>query len=273
MQTTVATMRWAAARVDISPLALPSPEHELTDPMRGVTATVPGSHSRDSSLGTDLLTPGGTMRPRLSSFWAGTTDVQTRLATIEGSPSEPVLQAIDLVPESSNSNLEVIDEAHRIADSSSGQIDSSLAIQLPLPATAPALHYDDKSVAPPMDYFGNARHLVRSSSEEKLGSASPIVQSNIEPIFSSDEPLLSAQALTVPAESRRISLTRQSSSPLPISIPVDQRPMRVRGRVSRNNTPKKSNKISKFEQAFYNLGYLVSPFPPDELDRRRALYK
>lgn len=42
--TTAAAIRLAAARVSVAPLALPSPEHELTDPMRGVTATIPGSH-------------------------------------------------------------------------------------------------------------------------------------------------------------------------------------------------------------------------------------
>ncbi|EDR06713.1 uncharacterized protein LACBIDRAFT_299832 [Laccaria bicolor S238N-H82] len=50
-------MCWAAACVDISPLALPSPEHELTDPMHGVTASIPGSHSR--SLLLRQLFPGG----------------------------------------------------------------------------------------------------------------------------------------------------------------------------------------------------------------------
>ncbi|KAF7375159.1 Histidine kinase [Mycena sanguinolenta] len=40
-----ATLRWAGARVRVAPLALPSPEHELTDPMRGAGAVaIPGSH-------------------------------------------------------------------------------------------------------------------------------------------------------------------------------------------------------------------------------------
>ncbi|KAL0577654.1 hypothetical protein V5O48_004343 [Marasmius crinis-equi] len=38
-----ATMRVAGSNVNISPLALPSPEHELTDPMRSVCVTVPGT--------------------------------------------------------------------------------------------------------------------------------------------------------------------------------------------------------------------------------------
>ncbi|KAG5219870.1 His Kinase domain containing protein [Salix suchowensis] len=44
LQTTAAALRWAGSFVDISPLALPSPEHELTDPMRGALTAVPRSH-------------------------------------------------------------------------------------------------------------------------------------------------------------------------------------------------------------------------------------
>ena len=42
MTTAAAAMRWAAcSHPSIAPLALPSPEHELTDPMRGVTVALP----------------------------------------------------------------------------------------------------------------------------------------------------------------------------------------------------------------------------------------
>ncbi|KAK7044175.1 hypothetical protein VNI00_007895 [Paramarasmius palmivorus] len=47
-----ATMRLASSNVNISPLALPSPEHELTDPMRSVCVTVPGTLPDD-----DLVDP------------------------------------------------------------------------------------------------------------------------------------------------------------------------------------------------------------------------
>ncbi|KZV74683.1 hypothetical protein PENSPDRAFT_662313 [Peniophora sp. CONT] len=64
-----ATMRWAAARVSVAPLALPSPERELTDPFGHASAVVqsPGP-SRKSRLST-------------SSFWGEV------LPTIQGSPS------------------------------------------------------------------------------------------------------------------------------------------------------------------------------------------
>ncbi|KAJ7678532.1 hypothetical protein B0H17DRAFT_1078584 [Mycena rosella] len=45
LQTSAATLRWAGARVRVAPLALPSPEHELVDPMRRAAAVpIPGSH-------------------------------------------------------------------------------------------------------------------------------------------------------------------------------------------------------------------------------------
>uniref|UniRef100_A0A0W0F757 histidine kinase n=1 Tax=Moniliophthora roreri TaxID=221103 RepID=A0A0W0F757_MONRR len=45
-----ATMRLASSNVNISPLALPSPEHELTDPMRSVCVTVPGTLPHDGLI-------------------------------------------------------------------------------------------------------------------------------------------------------------------------------------------------------------------------------
>ncbi|KAH8118230.1 hypothetical protein DFH11DRAFT_1724183 [Phellopilus nigrolimitatus] len=42
LATAAATMRWAASsHASLSPLAIPSPEHELTDPMRGMTVVLP----------------------------------------------------------------------------------------------------------------------------------------------------------------------------------------------------------------------------------------
>ncbi|KAJ7106458.1 hypothetical protein C8R43DRAFT_1045557 [Mycena crocata] len=44
-QTSAATLRWAGSRVRVAPLSLPSPEHELVDPMRGANAVpIPGSY-------------------------------------------------------------------------------------------------------------------------------------------------------------------------------------------------------------------------------------
>ncbi|KAF8207185.1 hypothetical protein K438DRAFT_1962797 [Mycena galopus ATCC 62051] len=100
--TSAATLRWAGSRVRVAPLTLPSPEHELTDPMRGASAVpIPGSHPElpgaastsntppintsgwgaygggVQTPGWDVMTPGGTRRSRLSGFWSGTADVDS----------------------------------------------------------------------------------------------------------------------------------------------------------------------------------------------------
>ncbi len=63
-----ATLRLAGTHVNLSPLALPSPEHELTDPMRGVSLVVPGVHP-DESPNEVVMTPGGTRKIMLKNFW------------------------------------------------------------------------------------------------------------------------------------------------------------------------------------------------------------
>lgn len=309
VHATVATMRWAAARVDISPLALPSPEHELTDPMRGVTAAIPGAHSRDSSSGSDyLVTPGGTKRLRLPSFWKGTTDVEiNRLPSIDGSPASPLLQPIDLdqpliTPKLSDSAVVEDDELVIItpiptpstfALPPSSNPDPSSALAPTIPPTAPPalyIHPHVHSGIPPTDYFGDAKlpppdlsgSRFKSQEHDKprepvSAPAAPLIMPGLPagigqapPIHDDDAQLLSA---------RRISLTRQASSPLPVSSLPESgatNSRHVGGRVSgvaSDNVGHKIGRAGRFEQCFINLGYLQPPIPPDEIERRRALYK
>lgn len=313
VHATVATMRWAAARVDISPLALPSPEHELTDPMRGVTAALPGAHSRDSSSGSDyLVTPGGTKRLRLPSFWRGTTDVENkRLPSIDGSPASPLLQPIDLdqpliTPKLSESAV-VADEdlviitpiptSSTFALPPSSNPDPSSALTPTMPRAAPPalyIHPHAHSVPPPTDYFGDAKLPPPDLSGSRFQSqehdkprepvsapAAPLTMSGLPagigqaPSIHDDD----AQLLSAPSQLRRISLARQASSPLPVSSLPESgatNSRHVGGRVSgvaSDNTGHKIGRAARFEQCFANLGYLQPPIPPDEIERRRALYK
>ncbi|KAL5486193.1 hypothetical protein ACEPAI_7238 [Sanghuangporus weigelae] len=49
LTTAAATMRWAASsHPSLAPLAIPSPEHELTDPMRGMTVSMPVDEVNDA---------------------------------------------------------------------------------------------------------------------------------------------------------------------------------------------------------------------------------
>lgn len=245
VQTTVATLRWAAARVDISPLALPSPEHELTDPMRGITAAIPGSHLEIVSQPDYPTTPCSTRKSRLGSFWEGTTDVDddeataSRLAPMLRTPSTDVvfdgfpnfdrLPLSDLLlPPSAYHDLEITGE------------------------------YSEKlSVSPQQESFCNG--MPETGDPLKLAPPPPPSQRSTNDLSLSDTP-------------RRAHLTRQTSSPLPASIPHEIR--LPGGKVNPDGPASAKNGRSLREERMYaELGYLAAPYPPDELERRRALYK
>ncbi|KAH9940976.1 hypothetical protein B0H21DRAFT_753848 [Amylocystis lapponica] len=254
--TTAAAIRWAAARVSVAPLALPSPEHELTDPMRGVTATIPGSHPADqfelNRPDSMPNSPTGVRKTRLSSFWQGTQDIddckeylsKEHLPTIRASSEE---DCSDASPE----------------DSKAASIPFA-GSSLP-PATAPVKQSVDTVDD---DYFGNMEparldhfaqlheHYKRPEHPERQISAPPF----------------DSEPSTVPALPRRICLTRQTSAPLPTSTLYERR-IRTARPASDSSVLNLAGRAAKEEQMFMELGYLTPPNPPDELERRRALYK
>ncbi|KAG8213069.1 Fph type histidine kinase [Butyriboletus roseoflavus] len=247
--TAAATMRWAAARVNISPLALPSPEHELTDPMRGVHAAIPGAHAPECSPPLNPGTPGNNRKTRLGSFWEGTQDVgddTDRLSTIHGSnPASPTHSTID-------------GDVRPLADSSWNAFLTSASV--PLPRRSPEEH-------PEEDYF------TASSSRANTVDTDPRISPDVPSIWQEyvnvqrDNESLDVNMSTIP---RRTCLTRQTSSPLPISTASKLPGGRS---VSETVSSYRIGRAAKEEQMFLELGYLAPPNPPDELERRRALYK
>ncbi|KAL0954638.1 hypothetical protein HGRIS_003593 [Hohenbuehelia grisea] len=390
VQTTAATLRWAGSLVDISPLALPSPEHELTDPMRNSMAVIPGSHPLDTDQSHPLtphitsptvnitatsplllpakspmkltlarrrsentwppnydepvLTPGGS-RLRLSSFWEGTQDVDHGTVNL----------SLDGKERKKPPDLSVLQEVPGVESNPS------------TPEAAPAkTQYTDPPAA--ADYFAPAHPPMAESSPREATSDPTSALSNGSPSNSmspsrpNPAPLqvLSVPALpflgthSAPAVPRRVSLTRQTSSPLPsaasntypsgsypandlfkypyssnehsISIGSDIQnttsptsthtsasgtPVGTLSSSALNSavpsttsttpitpnlsapagttvtpfllditsppvvqsSPASAGKLAREEQMFRDLGYLVPPNPPDELERRRALYK
>jgi len=226
-----ATIRWAGARISVAPLALPSPEHELTDPMRGVNAAIPGVHPTHGFPGSltpereaGLMSPG--RRPRLASFWEGT--VEQDLPTVDGSPSIEPIPLEDL-------------------ETSVTEDSSSTSFSVIPPASAPLMPSVGFETG---DYFGDPHHPPRSSTSEL-----PSIDS----------------VSSVPAVTRRICLTRQTSSPLPAFSDRNFRHHRsVRSSSESSGIGPRS---VKEESMFYELGYLVAPNPPDEIERRRALHR
>lgn len=237
--TAAAAIRWAGARINIAPLALPSPEHELTDPFRNARTVIPGLNPPNVSLGPQ--SPRN--RQRLGSFWEGTTDVDgvtglpSTLSSIEGSPpsTPPDADDSDTEPEPPSA--------------------SSVGASPPYvtPASVPLREYDD-------DYFGATSH---SASPEPMMTSTDLMRQHEH--ASSD--LEAAQTSSVAL--RRVNITRQTSSPLPnnasgSSVEVSSTSRAVDAGVGR---------ALKEEAMFIELGYLAPPYPPDELDRRRALYQ
>jgi hypothetical protein len=227
--TAAAAMRWAGARINIAPLALPSPERELTDPFRNARTAIPGLNPPDVPLGPQSPRH----RQRLGSFWEGTVDVDgvtgqssSTLSSIEGSPpSTP--------PNANNSDAELEPRSA-----------SSVAASPPYvtPATAPLRGYGD-------DYFGVTAVSV---SPEPITTVFDSVR-QYEHISPETE-----AAETSSIASRRVNATRQTSYPP----------------ANKSSGPSvEVVRVPKEEAMFLELGYLAPPYPPDELDRRRALYQ
>lgn len=263
--TSAATIRLAAARVSVAPLALPSPEHELTDPFRGVTATIPGSHPSDlgGSVDPPLKSPNLTRKSRLSSFWKGTQDVEeSRLPTIEASP-----------PDSSGDQSSQEDlPASRKSSSSFPFIGGIVP-----PATAPVRFSEEKEDE---DYFGSleSQKMLESysSGSDMVSTAThttvSVSRPDHEPSRHASAPPLDYEPATVPALRRRICLTRQTSAPLP-TLAMLEKKLRTARPASESTTLSHVSRSAKEEQMYSELGYLAPPNPPDELERRRALYK
>jgi len=290
LQTTVATMRWAAAKVDISPLALPSPEHELADPMRGITATIPRAHPVDSYSDPSLM-PGVSRRSRLTEFWEGTNDVvEDKTHRKRSSYSE------NLCEESENAEqppqlFQTLDPAMGADCITTNNSVSPVArqkshlslLESAIPATASPRELYNSSDDLPGDYFGNViSKPTTSSSDVELMANEAVSESKILPSTNVTPPggvrLEATQfsevgTVSVPVAVRKMCLTRQISSPLPIVPPIKADNRIYGGRVSSDLQLPRLQRMSKEEQLFNRLGYLVPPDPFDELDRKKALYK
>ncbi|KAG2157960.1 Fph type histidine kinase [Suillus bovinus] len=238
-----ATMRWAAARVNLSPLALPSPEHELTDPMRGVHAAIPGSHPTASSPPAHPTTP-GMSRIRAGSFWEGTQDVEdeSTVPALPGSLPRTPLRHIN---------------------------DGELYVSLPPPASVPLQRNYSPEPTEEGDYF---TAVSTSASESFPMTPDPAQLWQDYVTHRRESGPMELNVCTAPPLPRRICLTRQTSSPLPDSNGRDRGLPGGRSVCDSVNSFR-AGRSAKEEQMFLDLGYLAPPNPPDELERRRALYK
>ena len=250
--TTAAAMRWAAARVNIAPLALPSPEHELTDPFRNARTAIPGSYPPDISLGPQSPRH----RQRVGSFWQGTIDVvddaahsSSTLGSIQGSPpsTPPSAGRSDSEPE---------------PDPPSAASTRTESPPYVTPVSVPVRH----SIEHSEDYFGRAalsaspepaRSLPRQPQDMWLDQTQPTISSEAESI------------MTVPVASRRVNPSRQILIPALNKAPGSSAEVSPPTRVVDAGVGRALNE----EAMFLEHGHLAPPYPPDELERCRALYQ
>ncbi|KZT42170.1 hypothetical protein SISSUDRAFT_1030673 [Sistotremastrum suecicum HHB10207 ss-3] len=224
-----ATMRLAGSNVTVAPLALPSPEFELVDPMRGVTACIPGTPG--TTPGVDA---GGVPKPRLNEFWQGTQDVGS---IEEAKPSPSPAEEVSIpVPVSSCSQ------------ESTKAPTQSMSLSAPLNCFPS--HDDDQ-----VDYF-NVRGSSSSPKTSQIFTRPHDASMGRHP---RSEPVLPPNAL-LGAASRQTSYSSASSdngyrvSPfLPSGLLVSEN--------------------VNIQDFFASNGWLCAPYPVNEADRRRALYR
>ncbi|KAI6122178.1 histidine kinase [Pisolithus croceorrhizus] len=222
--------------INISPLALPSPEHELTDPMRGVHAAIPGSHPSACSPQMSQATPSSGRKTRLGSFWEGTQDVGEDVERL------PTIQASN----SNSPSLSDIDEA--------------------TPATAPINRSPEGHSEE--DYFTVASARTNSVEAHHRGPTAELSSQWRDYVtLRRDSEPIDLNVTSAPALPRRVCLTRQTSSPLPETTARER--LLPGGRsVSDTLSGYRIGRAAKEEQMFTDLGYLAPPNPPDELERR-----
>lgn len=257
--------------------------------MRGVTAAIPGNHPPETYPDYPI-TPGGTRRSRLTEFWEGTTDVEddksrkrcsyTEELRQDAKETEQLSQLVQAAASAIN-----VGETNAQSPTTRRKSHLNLLTSAP-PATAPSRDTYHASDMAQDDYFGNvALGLTTTETPEMPAAAAEVTpeasesSNSITPpqtiVIGRREamPFSELGTVSVPAVAKRISLMRQISSPLPAALPSKE--SRVFGGriVSDTPQPTKTCRLSKEEQLFDELQYLVPPDPPDELERRRALYK
>lgn len=288
-----ATMRLAGDGINVRPLALPSPEVELTDPLRGHTASLGlpwPREGQDPKIGdptassiTSSDSGSHSRKTRLNSFWNVLDDVM-------GSPTQDILETNGAslavqnghpsgLPSILASSDDAPSESMGPGSGPSFNGDYPIPPHIP-PASAPLLSGPRKPS--PDDYFAIPPRLKEKSAVTDAPEYPALLDKKLLPsiqylpVFE-----ISPESLTSSEGSFRPPLfNRTVSEPVAPSIkpaggsPVDPTP---------DNEPlcprpqseiiKPSHRRAREEVEYLQRGYLVPPTPPNEWERQKALYK
>jgi hypothetical protein len=287
-----ATMRLAGDGINVRPLALPSPEVELTDPLRGHTASIAlpwpregQEHIGESIVSSITSSESGihSRKTRLNSFWNVLDDVMRGpTGDIENTGASPAvhnghpsgLPTVSASPD--GAPAESMGPNRRLSFKGHYPVPVSIS-----PTSAPLLRGPTKPS--PDDYFAIPPHLKAKSvvTEAPEYQALPDKKTLLPsiqylPVFeTSPESLTSSGgSLRPPLFNRTVSEPIASSAKLPEGSLVDPTP---------DNEPlyprpqseiiKSSHRRPREEVEYLQRGYLIAPTPPNEWERQKALYK
>jgi hypothetical protein len=287
-----AAMRLAGDGIDVRPLALPSPEVELTDPLRGHTASIALPWSRegqdpsgDSAMFSVTSSDSGShsRKTRLNSFWnvvlddvmgcpaeANTganaameeRDHPSSLPTISASPVGTPAQTMG-----SSRRLSLKDHA---SPKHIPPVSAPLLVGLPKPSP------NDYFAIPPRRREDTSRlteaSLCPTTSDES--PSLPIMQ-DISVFEASPQSLPSSRgSRRPPLFSRAVSepLTPRTKAPdgSPLDPASDHEPPCPR---PQSELIKPSHRKVREEVEYHRRGFLIPPTPPNEWERQKALYK
>ncbi|GJJ08274.1 hypothetical protein Clacol_002484 [Clathrus columnatus] len=292
LQAAAATMRLAAEGVDVRPLAIPSPEVELTDPFRGHTASLtlaprPDSdeavteretNSPSSGLSSEAGQTGRNRKVRLNSFWNVLGDVIGTSST--GSSSG--LRSTTHGSVEHSSTLPTISASPPITPEDGAEADS--ATNPDAYVTADLLPSGSPSSKSSRDYFTIPvsklnrrlpRFSVSTNSLRSSGRTSPSSSPSIDyiSVFETSPVPSRVFPLTRPPLDRTVSEPVGLKNPDSDPFSLDSSPDVSTASRSFSESYKHSRIRVKEEVEYLQRGYLRPPTPPNEWERQKALYK
>ncbi|KAF8591093.1 hypothetical protein K439DRAFT_1656912 [Ramaria rubella] len=279
-QAAAATMRLAGDGINVRPLALPSPEVELTDPFRGHTPSLalPWSHETqtpDGEQASSLSSNETTRKLRLNSFWNVLGDVigspKTMLNGHGTGGAEQVSQPSGL-PTISGSPVGSPDALPEDKDSNNDSYDG-LFPPISIPSASAPLPQTKQSSG---DYFGLSTY--RSSASQVLKDQTvqedPLAPQYL-PVFETSPASLTSStgSLRPPIFNRTVSEPLAPKVTISESLPdpaLDNETFFPR---PQSEIIRPTHRKIREELQYFQRGYLIPPTPPNEWERQKALYK
>lgn len=293
LHTAAATMRVAAEGVDVRPLAIPSPEVELTDPFRGYTASLtlaPRPDPDGAIISENEFNPvlfgspseGGhnqtARKIRLNSFWNVLGDVMGN-SSAAGPRNSAHSHSAVVLPTISASPPITPEDANAGTDSATNPDAYVTAELLPSGSTSEKLSRDYFTIPvsrrnQPSPAYTRSTNSLQGQVQTSV-SSSTTTSTGYASVFESS-----------PASSRLLPLSRpplDRTVSEPVSLKDANNPDLLLGDTlldtsglggrSYSESHKYPRVRIKEEMEYLQRGYLRPPTPPNEWERQKALYK